>query len=208
MSFDIRPLVAQVGLARPDVDSALIVFCVEEGVREVCRRTHLAQMTQDYTVTANTNAVTVALSADKSYIRTMRALWMGASDTQWEDLEEISFRDALDFEVWKLAGNVQQWSQQTGNVLIYGTPTENGTLRLVSSYVPLGSFDTVPLPEVATSAIACKASALALGIPGPGQNAGMAMAKDTEFRRSIGNLRARAMVGEGGSPSFRVTPYF
>ncbi len=204
MAFQIRPIVTQVGMARPDVAAAMIVFCVQEAVRETCRRSHLAQTTQSYAMTLATNSIPVALPADKSFLRVMRALWLGASMTDYRKLEEDTFNEALNGRLWVGSGGVYLFSQEAGNVLIYKTPLENGTLRIASSYVPITEFDTAPLPEQAVQSVVDKATALAMAIPGPNQSLQMAMTKEHEFNRRIGGLRSLAFIGEGGSPSFQV----
>ena len=205
MAFEIRPIVTQVGLPRSDdVDTGMLVFCVQEAVRETCRRTYLAQVTQSYSVTAATNAITVALPADKGFARVMRALWLGATMTDYRQLKEDTFNEALTDRLWIGSGSPTLFSQQNGVVLIYRTPNEAGTLRLVSAYVPITDFTTAPLPEQAVRAVVKKAGALVMSIPGPNQNLQMAITLDREFDRVIGGLRALAFVGEGGSPSFSV----
>ncbi len=204
MAFEIRPIVTQIGLPRPDADTAMLVFCAQAAVRETCRRTHLAQITQEYSITINTNAITVALPADKSFGRVMRALWLGASMTEWRELEEDTFNEALDKRLWIGTGSPRIFSQEAGTVLIYRTPTEAGTLRIVSSYIPITEFDSAPLPEQAYQAVVNKAGAMAMAIGGAGQNLQMSMTLERDFNKIIGGLRALAFVGEGGSPSFSV----
>lgn len=204
MAFEIRPILTTIGLLRPDVDTAMLIYAVQAAVRETCRRTHLAQITQDYSILTQTNAITVALPATHSFVRVMTAYWKGASMTEWSELDEKSFQDAADERLWTGGGVPKEFSQQGGRVLIYRTPQEAGTLRIASSYVPIDDFTSAPLPEQAVHVVEAKALGLAMAMPGPNQSLQMAMAKDAEFRRGYGGLRSMAYIGEGGSPSFQV----
>lgn len=208
MSFSIRPVLTTLGLARPDVASAMLMFAAQEGARRVCRKTHLATVTYEWTITLGTNSVQISMPADKGFLRVMRAVYKSASASEWTELEEVAFQDALDNRSWVGSGaNQQYFSQQGGTIIVYKTPTENGTLRASVSYVPIDEFETVPLPEQASLAVTDAAMALAYAIPGPGQSLQASANHDRAFRRGVGGLRAMAFIGEGGSPSFEMTPF-
>lgn len=206
MAFDLRPLYATVGLGRSDVDPAVIGYCLQRAMRDVCRKSELARNTYEYTFTASNNSISISV-ANGNPIRVVSAFWKGSLDTDYTTLYPKNLLESQTNEYWKLTGKPEAFSEQGPVVILYPTPTTAGTLRLAVAYVPTTDLDTAPLPDAAIEALEARAEALLWKVMGPGQNLQMALTKDHEYRRALAHLKSLSIFGEVG-PLQMVAPKF
>lgn len=88
------------------------------------------------------------------------------------------------------------------NFTATGVPTGTGTLaqmlRATISDIPVGEFDTIPLPDEAQECIVAGAIATILSLPGTGQNLSYSKDRETLHNRELGVLKAIAVLGQSG----------
>lgn len=208
MSFTVRDLYAVAGMSRPDVPQVQYGVALQQAVKRVCRETLMARVTQTYTITADTNSVTIT-KAESEILMVHQAWWMGASQTDWTPLAPVSFDVANQNQMWGTDSAPYAFSQQDETVLVYGTPTEDGQLKVTISFAPTVDVDTAPLPAKARPAVEVAAERLLLRIPGAGQSFQASEARERELRGMLQNLKAISLFGESGEivASVPVNPY-
>lgn len=196
MAINLRNLYAKAAFMRPDVEVARVGFAVQEGVREVCRRTSLARATA--TVTLDLGGNTLALSlTDANLLSVHRVTFLETGATTATELSPTTFKD-LEGQDATTSAPVY-YAQQGDTLQVYPATDTGGTATVYYSYVPTTELDSVDLPETAVTAIEAKAEAMLLRLPGePYQNMGMAQERERDFHRAINNLKAIAFYGETG----------
>jgi hypothetical protein len=200
MAFDVRPLRAKIGLARPDLErTAQLRFCVDEAVRDVCRRTFLARYTHTAIPLSSGNPfVSYDIGAANNILKVHRLDMLNVETNKYEPLRPESYMVMAGHPDENGEGTPWGWSQQGDTVRVYPIPIENRTLRLEASYVPTDEPDSAPLPELAVMAVEARAEALALAIPGAFQDKVEARSKEMYYRRCIGALKDVGDRGEVG----------
>lgn len=210
MAFDVTPLQAQLLLFRPDLENrtARLRYCLDEAVREVCRRTFLARETITTTLTAGDRTLTPTLTTGRNLLKVHRLDFQDPTTSEWILVSEFSFK-AMQGDSREINSNGDTpsgWSQQGGTVRIYPGLTANMDLRLECSYVPTDGPDLAPLPEIAAQAVTEKALCLALLVPGPDRDPRHAADRNSQYHRHLGNLKAIGDFGEGGEVMAYIPP--
>ena len=85
-------------------------------------------------------------------------------------------------------------------ISIYPTPDKAYTFEVTVSFIPVGEFDTIPLPLESEEAIIAGTLANVLMQPGVGQNLTLAKDREVLYNREIDFLKANALLGQSGRP--------
>lgn len=208
MSFVVRDLYAVAGMSRPDIPQVQYGVALQRAVKRVCQETLLARTTLQYSITADTNSVLLAVTNGEP-LMVHHVLWKGATDTDYTPLVPTSFGVAHQNEMWEWTGKPCTYSQQGSVLILYPTPTEAGELLVTLSYFPSVDVDTAPLPGWARPAVEAAAEVLLLKIPGPGQSLSSARMLERDLRGMLQDLKAKSLFGESGEiiASVPVNPY-
>lgn len=104
-------------------------------------------------------------------------------------------------------GDPTRWAQENGSVFFYPALGGDYPIELMVSTVPVGEFDSVPLPNEAEDAIVWGAMEFTYNLPGDGMNPAKGMEMARRFMAAKDNLRSLHYVGFGGDfiqtpPSF------
>lgn len=219
MTVDLRSLYARVSIARGDVDGARIGWCIQEAVREVCRRTRLARVELTGVSTAGSGTYTPDLSvpfpsgAALLTVHRLRTRKTGTTDA-YVDAAPIPATGAWGTteESGTTTSSPAYFTQRGNTVHLYRAPSVDFDVMAEVSFVPgnaywepippstAGSTSFVSLPEEAVNAIEAKAEHLLLRLPGPERDPATAQMRDRDYRNAIGPLIALAYTGESNVP--------
>lgn len=210
MAFDVRPLLAKIGMYRPDLDmaTAKLRYCLDEAVRETCRRTFLAREVVAATLTAGNRTLTPTLTAGRNLLRVHRLDFLDADSGEYILVQDASYyaMRGNSMEISSTGTSPSYWSQQGSTIRIYPGLVANQDLQLECSYVPTNEPDEAPLPELAVGAVEAKATELAMLLPGPDRDPKLAMLHADRYKRNLGNLKAIGDFGEVGEVMAYIPP--
>jgi hypothetical protein len=218
MSIEIRPLLMKVAWQRPDLGlDGRLWYALQEAVRDVCRRTRLARVTTENTLTANTNNLVPAILTEdeqdatpqpqRKRLRYHRVEVQSLTDdTLWTDLIEAPATDVEAFQNlrWGTGATPRNFAQRGDTLLVWPKCSVDRVLRVTTSYVPQDELDTAPLPELAVPAVEAAARSMVLLLPGSGRDPQAASEAEEEMHRCMPELRSFADDGESGPPVLRV----
>ena len=204
MSFTVRSLLPKVQVFRKDLEEDRSIYAIMETVRKICRQTGYAQ--QVVTATSTSSVPTIDLGSlvtAGSLYRVMSVRLLDTNLNSYKTLYEYNSTAIDAREAYRnyATGWPTGWSYRGNNSLeIYPTPDKTYTFEVTVSFIPVGEFDTIPLPEEAEEAVIAGAMGNILMQPGVGQNLQLAKDREVLYNREIDFLKASALLGQSGRP--------
>lgn len=101
----------------------------------------------------------------------------------------------------------QSWTQSANTITWYNLGDSGWTTRVTYSYIPTGEFDEIGVQNEAVDTLIDGALELVMSMPGEGKDLQMAMIGRNRFKMGVNNLKAVAIFGYGGSPTY-TSPFF
>lgn len=92
------------------------------------------------------------------------------------------------------------WTQEGNTIFFYTRPYSDLAIEITLSYIPVGEFDTIPLPTEAEDVIVDGAVETLASLPGTNFSQMLATARGIKFQKGLASLRAIGEFGYGGSP--------
>lgn len=92
------------------------------------------------------------------------------------------------------------WSQEGNTIYFYPRPYSDLAIEIRLSYIPVGEFDTIPLPTEAEDVIVDGAVETLSSMPGINFSQMLSVARGIKFQKGLASLRAIGEFGYGGSP--------
>lgn len=92
------------------------------------------------------------------------------------------------------------WSQDGNTVYFYPRPFSDTAIEIRLSYIPVGEFDTIPLPTESEDVIVDGAVETLASMPGINYSQILATTRGVKFQKGLAGLRAIGEFGYGGSP--------
>lgn len=206
MSITVRSLLAKVKPYRDDLTEDQANYAIMEAVRKICRQTGYAKaVVNTISTIAGTPTININ-SAFSTYGSVYRIHLVRRYDTvmvSWKNLYEYSqqnVNNVVDYRDYS-QGYPDGWAY-TGNgvIQLYPTPDKIYTMEVTASFVPVGEFDAIPLPDEAEDCIVAGALATLLAIPGTLQNLQYSKDREILHTRELDFLKASALLGQSGRP--------
>ena len=92
------------------------------------------------------------------------------------------------------------WSQDGNTIYFYPRPFSDSAIEIRLSYIPVGEFDTIPLPTEAEDVIVDGAVETLASLPGVNYSQLLANSRGIKFQKGLASLRSVGEFGYGGSP--------
>lgn len=92
------------------------------------------------------------------------------------------------------------WSQDGNTIFFYPRPYSDLAIEIRLSFIPVGEFDTIPLPTEAEDVIVDGAVETMASLPGPNNSQILANVRGIKFQKGLANLRTVGEFGYGGTP--------
>lgn len=198
--INVRPLYEKVALMRPDMDSNadIINYCIQEAVRETCRRTFLMREIVSQAVLASAKTGTITLTTGRSALKLHRMDILTPPNTTTTHLYPVTFQEMIGLPAENATGVPLQYAQRGPTFYLYVQPKVDSTLTYECSWVPTTDVETIELPESSMTAVEAKATSMLLKYGGPMRNLPESRELERDYRRAIGALRSISELGEVG----------
>ena len=203
MAIAFADIMGRISDMRPDLPERLWLSGFQIAAKRLARLSLALRETVTFNVAANgTSARVYEAAALKDVVWIFKAETVVGGVTT--PIPEMNLSDyyAQMQGTKHTAGPISAFANDQGLFLPYLTPTAQTVINAFVAYTPKGDFITADFGADAMDALVCGALAHVLAVPGKGQNQGLALMNENEFRDNATNLEAKVLLGEGGSTRF------
>lgn len=205
--INVRSLLGQVRLHRPDLKDSIIDFYMQESIRRLCRQTMILQDESSITVSANANTYTISKSGYD--INRVHMVELQLSNGKYKILEEVNIIDINNkVNEQHEIGIASHWGFDVlkNELRIYPITKASANLRVKYSIIPQGEILDITLPPDAEEAILFGCLSEIYIIPGPAMNLQMAQNYKIQRNNEISNIKSIAILGNSGTLTMKPNP--
>ena len=205
--INIRSLLGQVRLHRPDLKDGIIDYYMQESVKRLCRQTMILQEEVNIIVPANTSE-TIISKSDYD-INRVHLVKLQLPNGAFRILEEINIIDMNNKNSEQTdKGTPLCWGFDvlTNKLLLYPKIDKQFTIRVKYSMIPRGEVLEVDFPPDAEEAIVFGCLSEIYMLPGPVMNLQMAKNFGIQYNYEISNLKSIALLGNSGTLTIKSSP--